>query len=158
MLMDNAHKVKISSNLFFSPLTMSLTSQRILRFSLALIYIWFGLLKPLGVSPAEGLVVSSVTWFDPSWFVPVLGIGEVVIGLCFLWNKTIKLGIVLILLHMFGVFFSTFIHPELVFTAPFAYTLEGQYVVKNVLILAAAYILWKEPVGPKAEKKTVIKV
>lgn len=132
---------------------MSKRTQLFLRYSLVIIYVWFGILKPLGLSPAENLVINTVTWFDPTWFVPVLGIGEVIIGLCFLWKKTIRLGVVLIGLHMIGVFFSTFIHPDIVFTAPFAYTLEGQYVVKNLLILSAAYALWEESkAAPKITK------
>ncbi len=36
-----------------------------LRLSLAVIFIWFGLLKPLGISPAEELVARTVYFFSP---------------------------------------------------------------------------------------------
>ncbi len=53
-----------------------------LRYSLGLIYIWFGILKPFGLSPAQELVENTVYWFDnPKTFVPILGWWEVVIGL-----------------------------------------------------------------------------
>ena len=45
----------------------------ILRFSLAIIFIWFGALKPFGQSPAVELVTKTVYWFDPQIFIPILG-------------------------------------------------------------------------------------
>ena len=46
----------------------------LLRYSLGVIYIWFGILKPLGLSPAQELVENTVYWFEnPSDFVPILG-------------------------------------------------------------------------------------
>jgi uncharacterized membrane protein YphA (DoxX/SURF4 family) len=45
----------------------------ILRVALAVIFIWFGLLKPLGASPAEELIKNTVVWFPPEIFLPVLG-------------------------------------------------------------------------------------
>ena len=53
----------------------------IMRFSLAIVYIWFGGLKVVGMSPAGELVEQTVYWFDPKIFVPLLGIFEVTIGL-----------------------------------------------------------------------------
>ncbi len=46
----------------------------VLRYGLALVFIWFGALKPLGASPAEDLVAKTVYWFDPVWFVPAIGL------------------------------------------------------------------------------------
>ena len=64
-----------------------------LRYSLATIFIWFGILKPFGVSPAQELVANTVYWFDPSWFVPFLGWWEVLIGICFLYKPLIRIGV-----------------------------------------------------------------
>ena len=50
-----------------------------LRYSLAVIFIWFGALKPFGMSPAAELVANTVFWFDPDVFVPILGWWEVAI-------------------------------------------------------------------------------
>ncbi len=54
-----------------------------LRYSLAIIFVWFGLLKTLGSSPAQELVANTVYWFSSAWFVPFLGWWEVLIGVCF---------------------------------------------------------------------------
>jgi hypothetical protein len=42
-----------------------------LRVSVAVVFIWFGLLKPLGMSPANELVERTVYWVDPHWFIPL---------------------------------------------------------------------------------------
>ena len=53
----------------------------ILRYSLALIFIWFGFLKITGDSPASDVVAATIFWIDPETFIPILGIWEVLIGL-----------------------------------------------------------------------------
>ncbi len=60
-----------------------------LRYSVAVIFIWFGLLKVLHYSPAEELVKNTIYWFSPTWFVPFLGWWEVLIGFCFLFKPLI---------------------------------------------------------------------
>jgi len=98
-----------------------------LRVSLAIIYIWFGILKPFGVSPAAGLVEASIFWWDASWFVPVLGIAEVIIGLCLLFKKLNKASAVLLVLHMIGASLTPmFTVNSAVFSSfPHILTLEG---------------------------------
>ncbi|MHC4946846.1 MAG: hypothetical protein ACYTG1_01095 [Planctomycetota bacterium] len=73
-----------------------------LRVSLGIVFIWFGLLKPLGMSPAEELVARTVYWFDPAVFVPLLGWWEVAIGVCLIVRPLVRLAILLLLLQMPG--------------------------------------------------------
>lgn len=115
-----------------------------LRISLAIIYIWFGILKPFGVSPAAGLVEASIFWWDASWFVPVLGLAEVLIGISLLFKKLNKVSAVLLVLHMIGASLTPmFTVNSAVFSSfPHILTLEGQYIVKNLLIIGTAYLLW----------------
>jgi len=49
--------------------------------SLAVVFNWFGALKIVGLSPVVELVASTVYWVDPDWFVPALGVVEVLVGL-----------------------------------------------------------------------------
>ena len=70
----------------------------LLRYSLAVVFIWFGLLKPLGISPAQQLVERTVYWIDPQWFVPLLGWWEVLIGACLLWRPLIRVALLLLLI------------------------------------------------------------
>jgi len=121
---------------------MKLHGVRILRYSLGILFIWFGILKPLNLSPAQGLIANTVYWFSPTWFVPFLGWWEVVIGICFLRKSLLRLGIFLLALQMAGTFLPFIFLPEVVFGAkPYALTLEGQYIVKNIVIIAAAMVI-----------------
>lgn len=114
-----------------------------LRYSLALIFIWFGLLKILNLSPAQELVTNTVYWLSPNWFVPFLGGWEVVIGLCFLYKPFIRVGIALLALQMIGTFLPLILLPEVVYNNfnPFNLTLEGQYIIKNLVIIGAALVI-----------------
>src|SRR4051812_8985605 len=74
----------------------------ILRLSLAIVFVWFGGLKLFGASPANDLVAHTVYWFDPRWFIPLLGVWEVLIGLFLLWRPLIRASIFLLALQMPG--------------------------------------------------------
>lgn len=113
-----------------------------LRYSLALIFIWFGILKPLGISPAEELVSRTIYWFNPSWFLPFLGWWEVAIGICLLWRPLIRIGVFLLLLQLAGTFLPFLLLPEVVLgNSPFALTLEGQFILKNLVLIGAALVV-----------------
>jgi uncharacterized membrane protein YkgB len=118
-----------------------------LRISLAIIFVWFGLLKPLGLSPAERLVLATVEWMPllaPRQWLAVIGWWEVAIGLTFLHHRTSRLAILLLAGQMAGTFLPLVLLPEITFQAgrvPYAPTLEGQYIIKNLLILSAALVI-----------------
>ena len=114
-----------------------------LRYSLGLIYIWFGILKPFGFSPAQELVENTVYWFDnPKTFVPILGWWEVVIGLTMCIKPLIRVSIFLLFIQMPGTFLPLILLPEVCFNNfPFGLTLEGQYIIKNLIIISAALVV-----------------
>jgi uncharacterized membrane protein YkgB len=113
-----------------------------LRLSLGIVFIWFGILKPFGLSPAQTLVENTVYWFSPAWFVPFLGIWEVAIGICLLVKPLIRIGIFLMMLQMAGTFLPLILLPEIVYVKfPYALTLEGQYIVKNIVLISAALVI-----------------
>ena len=114
-----------------------------LRYSLGVIYIWFGILKPFGLSPAQELVENTVYWFDnPKTFVPILGWWEVVIGLTMCIKPLIRVSIFLLFIQMPGTFLPLILLPEVCFNNfPFGLTLEGQYIVKNLIIISAALVV-----------------
>lgn len=118
-----------------------------LRFALAAVFIGFGILKPLGLSPAEGLVRATVEYLpfgEPGWWVAVIGWWEVVIGVCFLFRATSRIAIGLLALQMVGTFLPLVLLPEVTFQTgrvPWAPTMEGQYIVKNLVIIAAAIVI-----------------
>lgn len=111
----------------------------ILRFSLAIIYIWFGALKVFGMSPAGELVEQTVYWFKPEIFIPILGVCEVFIGLGLLIKRLIPFTIMFLLLHMAATFFPIFILKTICFDAfPYGPTLTGQYIIKNLILISGA--------------------
>ena len=114
-----------------------------LRYSLGVIYIWFGILKPFGLSPAQELVENTVYWFDnPKTFVPILGWWEVVIGLTMCIKPLIRVSIFLLFIQMPGTFLPLILLPEVCFSNfPLGLTLEGQYIVKNLIIISAALVV-----------------
>ncbi len=114
----------------------------LLRYSLAVVFIWFGLLKPLGMSPAEDLVRNTVTWWDFDWFFPLLGWWEVAIGICLIFRPLLRFGILLLLLQMPGAMSPILLEPSAIFNGnPFALTIEGQYVIKNIVLISAALVV-----------------
>ena len=111
----------------------------LLRVSIAVVFIWFGALKVFGISPAADLVAATVYVVPPELFVPVLGAWEVLIGICLLYRPLIRVGIFLLFLQLPGTFLPVVLLPEVVFTTvPYGLTVEGQYIIKNLVIIGAA--------------------
>jgi uncharacterized membrane protein YkgB len=114
----------------------------IMRVALAIVYIWFGVLKVFGMSPAGELVEKTVYWFKPELFIPILGICEIIIGIGLLIKRFIPITIVLLLLHMAATFFPVFILQTDCFDAfPYQPTLAGQYIIKNLVLISGALII-----------------
>jgi len=114
----------------------------LLRLSLAIVFIWFGALKPFRISPADDIIARTVYWFDPDWFIPVLGVWEVLIGVCLLFRPLIRLALLLLFLQMPGTFLPLVILPEQCFArVPWAPSLEGQYIIKNLVLISAAIVV-----------------
>lgn len=115
----------------------------ILRIAVGVVYVWFGALKLVpGLSPAEDLVRATVPFLPGDLFVPFLGLWEVLIGLGFLTGMGLRAVILLLFLQMPGTLSPIVLLPERVFaTFPFGLTLEGQYIVKNLVLIAAALVV-----------------
>lgn len=123
---------------------------RLLRWAVAVVFIWFGALKLFpGVSPAEALVKATVPFVDPDAFYPILAVWEIGIGVLLLVRPGARLALLLLALQMPGTFLPFFVLPDQCFARfPFAQpwdvfvlTLEGQYIVKNVVLVAAAMVV-----------------
>jgi uncharacterized membrane protein YkgB len=117
------------------------------RISFGIIFIWFGILKPIGISSAEPLVIATVPWlplFEGEVWVKIIGWWEVLIGIAFLFRKTIRIAIALLALQMVGTFLPLILLPEITFQEgnyPFGPTMEGQYIIKNLMIISAALVV-----------------
>jgi uncharacterized membrane protein YphA (DoxX/SURF4 family) len=120
----------------------------LLRISLGVIYLWFGLLKFFPhLSPAEGLAAKTISKLSlglvpPSLSLPLLATWECLIGLGLLTGLFLRSILFLLGVQMLGTIAPIFIFPEDVFVKiPYAPSLEGQYIIKNLVIISAAIVL-----------------
>lgn len=115
---------------------------RLLRIAMGIIFIWFGALKPFGLSPAEALVARATAWIPVPGFLYILTVWEVTIGVCFLFKRLVRWGVVLLLLHMPGTLLPLItLRDETFVRFPFALSLEGQYIIKNLVLITAGIVL-----------------
>jgi uncharacterized membrane protein YkgB len=112
------------------------------RLAIFFIYFYFGFLKLLGDSPAtslaKALAAKTIGASQAHIAFIMLAILECVIGGLFLFPKLTRVVIPLLLLHMIIVCSPLLLLPNLVFSKPFVPTLEGQYIIKNIAIIALA--------------------
>ena len=128
------------------------TAAWINRAMIAVVYIWFGFLKVIGTSPAEGLVTKLFNLtLEPimgiQTFLLILGIGECLIGFLWLSPRLTKLAFGLMIVHLFTTFMPVIFLSNETWQSFFILTLTGQYIIKNVVLLSAAwfvYIFWEK--------------
>jgi uncharacterized membrane protein YphA (DoxX/SURF4 family) len=120
----------------------------VMRLGLGLVFLWFGVLKFFpGLSPAQELAtrtISTITFglVGPSLSLPVLAAWETAIGIGLLTGKFMRITLLLLFLQMIGTVMPLVLFPSEVFTQfPIAPTLEGQYIVKNVVLIGAGLVL-----------------
>ena len=132
---------------------MARNGLRILRIGLGIVFFWFGALKFFpGLSPAEQLVRNTVYFIDPNLFVPVLAAWEVLIGMGLITGLFMRTTLLLLFLQMPGTALPLVLLPEVVWTAfPYGLTLEGQYIVKNLVLIGAGLVLGANVRGDKLE-------
>jgi uncharacterized membrane protein YkgB len=127
---------------------MARNSVSLLRVSLGIVFIWFGALKFFpSMSPAQDLAtrtieVLSLGLVGPSLSLPILAAWECLIGLGLLWRRTTRAALLLMAAQMLGTLTPLFLFPAEAFTrAPLAPTLEGQYIIKNLVLVSAALVV-----------------
>lgn len=118
-------------------------SVALLRVSLGIVFLWFGALKVTGATPVTDLVASVVYWVDPDWFVPVLGVVEMVVGAGLIAARAMRLVLLLFVIQMVGTFLVLIVRPDIAFQNgnPALLTVEGEFVVKNLVLLSAGLVV-----------------
>ena len=122
---------------------MAKNGLKFLRIGLGIVLLWFGILKFFpGLSPAENLVRNTVYFIDPDIFIPILATWETLIGLGLITGKFMRLTLLLLFLQMPGTALPLIILPDIVWNVfPHGLTLEGQYIVKNLVLIGAGLVL-----------------
>ena len=120
----------------------------LLRISVGIVFVWFGVLKFFpGVSAAQDLAIRTIELLTFGLVPEVLIINglalwEVLIGIGLITGKFMRETLFLLFLQMIGTFTPIFLFPSEVFNQiPYAPTLEGQYIIKNIVIISAAIVL-----------------
>lgn len=128
--------------------TMARSGIPLLRISLGVVFLWFGVLKFFpGLSPAQGLAGRTIEVLTfgavpPEVALPVLAAWECVIGLGLIVGRSLRLVLLLLFLQMLGTLTPIVLFPGEVFVRiPYAPTLEGQYILKNLVLIAAALVI-----------------
>jgi uncharacterized membrane protein YphA (DoxX/SURF4 family) len=115
----------------------------LLRMALALVFVWFGALKVAGVSPVRDLLAATLPFIDADISVPVLGAVEIAIGLALAVGRLPRVTLLVLAGHLAGTFLTFLTATELMFQGanPLALTADGEFVVKNVVLISAALLL-----------------
>ncbi|MFE6819327.1 hypothetical protein [Streptomyces sp. NPDC057677] len=118
-----------------------------LRGGLGGVFVWFGVLKAIGLSPAAELVVDVLPFPAGGWFVPALGWAEVALGLWLMSGRARALALPVLTGHLCGTFTVLVLTPSAAFahSNPLLLTLVGEFVVKNVVLLAGVVVVTTRP-------------
>lgn len=112
------------------------------RFGLFVIFFWFGFLKVVGLSPASGLVQNlfeqTIPFMSFNVFLIGFGVFECLIGILFLIKGAERVVIPLLFIHMATTFGPLIFLQSETWSGFMVPTLEGQYIIKNLVIIAAA--------------------
>lgn len=127
---------------------MARYSVPILRIGLGIVFLWFGVLKFFpNLSPAEELATRTIETLtfgliQAQFALPLLATLETLIGLGLLTGKFMRITLLLLLFQMIGTVTPLFLFPTETFTQfPYAPTLEGQYIIKNIVLVAAGLVI-----------------
>jgi uncharacterized membrane protein YkgB len=127
---------------------MAKHSLSLLRVSIGIIFFWFGVLKFFdGLSPAQDLAIKTIDvvtfgLLTPSIIILGLAIWETAIGIGLIFSLFMRETLLLLYLQMIGTFLPVLFFPSEVFNIfPYSLTLEGQYIIKNLVLLSAGIVL-----------------
>lgn len=136
---------------------------RILRISMGIVFFWFGMLKYFeGLSPAESLAIRTIDMLSFGLIGPEvvrygLATWEVLIGVGLIFKFYIRETLLLMFAQMLGTLTPIVLLPDEVFTIfPYGLTLEGQYIVKNLVIIGAGMVVGATVRGGKLISERIV--
>ena len=120
----------------------------LLRISVGLVFLWFGALKFFpGMSPAQDLAIRTIQVMTFG-LVPAqlalytLATWETLIGVGLILGVFMRETLLLLFLQMLGTLTPLVFFPQETFTLfPIAPTLEGQYIIKNLVLISAGIVM-----------------
>lgn len=122
-----------------------ITASPLARAALFIIFFWFGVLKLLALSPADALVnhlLQNTLPFIPfDLFRIFFGLYEMAIGMAFILPRAERFAIALLAPHLIATFLPLILLPHITWHSLLVPTFEGQYIIKNLVIVALALSL-----------------
>ena len=121
-----------------------------LRLALGSIFLWFGALKVFGSSPVAALIQETYHFMPLSIFVLFLGVWEVAIGIGIIMKRALRCVLILLGVHLIGTFTAIWFNPAIFFVrgVPFCLTVDGEFVIKNLVLITAALVIAGYEVKP----------
>lgn len=114
----------------------------LLRFSLAAIFFWFGMLKLAGVSPVVTLLRNAIPFLAGSPYIELLGLTEIVIAIGLVIERLANQAATLMILHLFCTLGVAIIAPTVVFAPAFpVLTMDGEFLAKNLVLITAGLVV-----------------
>lgn len=127
---------------------MSKYGLMLLRVSLGIVFVWFGVIKFVpGLSPADELAtrtISTLTFslVQPDLSRPVLALWETLIGLGLITGLWMRVTLLLLFTQMLGTVTPLALFPAETWNIfPISPTLEGQYIIKNLVLVSAGLVI-----------------
>jgi uncharacterized membrane protein YphA (DoxX/SURF4 family) len=116
--------------------------QLLARAALLVVYFWFGVLKLFGLSPANEMVRSlqakTLPFLSFDQFIVLFALFEMLIGILFVIPKATRVAVVLFAAHMVTTTMPLLLLPAMTWQSALVPTMEGQYIIKNVVLIALA--------------------
>jgi uncharacterized membrane protein YkgB len=121
-----------------------------LRLALGSVFLWFGALKVFGSSPVASLIQETYTFMPISIFMLILGVWEMIIGVGIILKRALRFVLILLGIHLIGTFTASGFNPGIFFVQgiPFCLTVDGEFVIKNVVLMTAALVIAGYEVKP----------
>ena len=120
----------------------------LLRLALGVVFLWFGALKLFpGLSPAASLAgrtIEMITFgvIPAATAIPLLGVWESLIGLGLLSALWMRATLFILFVQMLGTLLPLVLFPAETWQVfPISPTLEGQYIIKNAVLISGAVVL-----------------
>jgi putative oxidoreductase len=129
-------------------------SVTVLRLALGSVFLWFGALKIFGASPVILLLQQTYSFLPIHVFLFVLGLWEMLIGVGIILRRALRFVLTLLCIHLVGTFFALLLNPYLFFVqgVPFCLTADGEFVMKNVVLISAALVIAGHEVKPLSRR------
>jgi uncharacterized membrane protein YkgB len=127
----------------------------VLRVALGLVFIWFGALKALGVSPVTTLIQETYSFLPIHPFLLILSAWEMLVGIGIILKRALRCVLILLGIHLAGTFVALWFNPPHFFVQgfPLFLTAEGEFVMKNLVLVASALVIAGYEVQPFRKDK-----